>query len=204
MKKKNLIIISIIIIILVFGGLWYFFGLENNDNNPADNLNQLAVDYPGLSAEIADVEKWQEELKNDPERVETYTTLGIVLKTLADKACDLEVPDCKDFYQAALDNYEDAIALTNRSNTLFMVNAASMAKYLGRYEVAEEYYKEAISVSPGDYSYYVSLAELYEYRMNKSQEDILAVYDEGITRVINPDILEDYKNDYLERVNNGQ
>jgi len=123
-------------------------------------------------------------------------------KSLADKAYDLKLDNYKDYYRKALEVYERGIEITNRRNTLFMINAANMAKYLEDYELAEDYYKEAITVAPGDVRYYVLLAELYEYKMHKSKDEIIAVYDQGMEKVINPQVLQKYKDNYLKRVDN--
>ena len=38
--------------------------------------------------------------------------------------------------------------------------------------------------------------------MNKTKDEIIAVYDQGIKRVMNPSFLEKRKEGYLKRVNN--
>lgn len=145
--------------------------------------------------------KWEKELKKDESRVEIYTTLGLAWKSLADWSQNAGVDNYKDYYQKALGVYEKGIEITRRRNTLLITNAANMAKYLEDYELAEDYYKEAISVSPGDVTYYVSLAELYEYNMGKSKDEIIAVYDEGIKVVIDFGFLQKRKESYLKRAN---
>ncbi|MBI4812713.1 hypothetical protein HY798_04770 [Candidatus Falkowbacteria bacterium] len=195
-NKKITISIIIAAVLLIIGVIgWYFYAKQNTQNQ----LEKLKVNYPELTAQIDDVIKWEEKLKEDETRVESYTTLGLVWKSLADKACDLKIENCLDYYGEALKVYEKGVEATMRKNTLFLTNAGNMVRYLKNYAKTEDYYREAISVAPGDASLYLSLVELYEYDMKKSKEEITAVFDEGIKRLVNPAILEKNKESYLER-----
>lgn len=181
-------------VIATVAGLLYF-----RQNKQAD-LEKLKQDYPALISFVDDVEKWRGKTEEDEKNVENYTNLGLMWKWLADKACEIKAPNCTDYYQEALEVYEKAIVLSERKNTLFMANAGNMARYLKDYARAENYYKEAISVAPGDYPLYFTLAELYEYDMKKGKNEIVALYDAGIKRVLNPAVLEKSKLEYLERL----
>ena len=141
-------------------------------------------------------------LEKDKDDIVAYNSLGLAWKSLADWSQKEGVENYKDYYKEALEIYEAGIDKTFRKNTLFMTNAGNMAKYLEDYKLAESYYEEAISVSPGDESYYVLLAELYEYNMNKSEEEIIAVYEAGKKRVLNPLFLEQRKRSFINRFNN--
>jgi len=193
MFKKIIIFILFIIVIITIG--WYFYTKQGAQ----DQLEKLKQGYPELVSYIDNVIKWESKLQEDETRVETYSTLGLAWKSLADWAQDAGVDNYKDYYRKALGVYEQAIQVTNRKNTLFMMNAGNMAKYLEDYSRAEAYYKEAIMVAPGDVTYYVLLAELYEYQMDKTKEEVVAVYEKGMKRVINPKFLEKRKEEYLER-----
>lgn len=192
-RKKIFIFVFFLIILVAAAGLLYFRG-----NKQAD-LEKLKQDYPALISFVDDVEKWRGKMEEDEKNIENYTNLGLMWKWLADKACEIKAPNCADYYQEALEVYEKAIVLSERKNTLFMANAGNMARYLKDYARAEDYYKEAISVAPGDYPLYFTLAELYEYDMKKGKNEIVALYDAGIKRVLNPAVLESYKQEYLER-----
>lgn len=192
-RKKIFIFVFFLIILVAAAGLLYFRG-----NKQAD-LEKLKQDYPALISFVDDVEKWRGKMEEDEKNIENYTNLGLMWKWLADKACEIKAPNCADYYQEALEVYEKAIVLSERKNTLFMANAGNMARYLKDYARAEDYYKEAISVAPGDYPLYFTLAELYEYDMKKGKDEIVALYDAGIKRVLNPAVLESYKQEYLER-----
>jgi len=198
MSREKIIMIFILTLIVLAGG-WYFY---SRPDNAQSELEKLKSEYPELASYVDEVIELKNKLKEE-NKVESYVALGLALKSLADWAKNAGVENYKDYYQQALRVYEEGILITNRKNTLFMENAGNMAKYLENYELAEDYYKEAISVSPGDDNYYILLAELYEYRMNKTKEEVAAVYDEGMSRVINPGYLEKLKESYLERAGNN-
>ncbi|MFA4833837.1 MAG: hypothetical protein WC619_03245 [Patescibacteria group bacterium] len=192
MKK---IIFSVLALIIIAGAGWYFFA---GDNEQFD-LKKLKQQYPNLTAYADGVIKAQENLNQSKEEIENYTTLGLAWKSLAERARQAGIADYAGYYKKALDVYEQGIEKTSRRNTLLMTNAGNMAKYLGDYKLTESYYKEAISVSPGDETYYALLAELYEYEMGKTKEEILAVYDEGMEQALNASWLTARKESYLER-----
>jgi tetratricopeptide (TPR) repeat protein len=191
MKK---IFFSILAILIILGG-WYFFSGKNKNID----LEKIKFAYPNLAVYVDGVMKAQDSLNQNKDEIDNYTALGLAWKSLADWSQKEGVENYKDYYREALKVYQTGIERTQRKNTLLMTNAANMERYLGEYKLAEEYYKEAISVSQGDESYYVYLAELYEYQMGKSKEEILAVYDEGLKWVINKNWLESEKESYLER-----
>lgn len=194
-NKKIIIVIVCLLVVLVIGSGYYFLRGEKGIN-----LEKLKQQNPDLATWVDDVAKWDKQLKDDESRIESYNTLGMTWKQLADQACFKQVENCKQYYGEALKVYQKGIDVSKRTNTLLMTNAGNMAKNMDDYVLAEDYYKEAISVSPGDSSYYILLAELYEYRMNKTKEEVVAVYDQGIARVITPGFLTKRKADYLSRV----
>ena len=197
MNKKIIITILALLLIIFLG--WYFLYYYNSKDNTV-NLEKLKQEQPQLTIYINDVIEAAKQLNENDAVVSNYLVLGLAWKSLADRVKDLKIENYKMYYKNALAVYEKGIEATNRSNTVFIVNAGNMAKYLEDYELTENYYKEAITVAPGDAVYYVLLAELYEYKMNKSKEDIVAVYDEGIKRVIiNVGFLQTRKEQYLEK-----
>ena len=198
MNKK---IIFIILTLLIIAGLGWYFYIARDDQA---HLEQVKQNHPELSKYVDNVIKWENKLKEDEEKIEMYNTLGLAWKSLAEWGRNSKLENYKDYYAEALKVYEAGIEKTLRRNTLLMTNAGNMAKYIEDYELAEDYYKEAISVSPGDVTYYVLLAELYEYNMNKAKEEVIAVYDEGMKVVINPDFLQKRKEVYLNRTGDGE
>jgi len=197
MSKKIIIILTVFVLLLVAGSI-FFFAQKIEDQR----FEKLKADYPNLVVYIDDVIKAEDELAKDSNNIENYTTLGLAWKSLADWSQSEGLENYKDYYQKALEVYQAGIDKSQRRNTLLMANAGNMAKYLAEYNLAEEYYKEAIAVSPGDESYYALLGELYEYELGKSKEEVVAVYEQGMKRVLRPAWLEARKKAYLERSGN--
>ena len=196
MNKKVIVFIILALVIIVALG-WYFYPKENIQSQ----LEKIKQEYPELASQVDDVIEWENKLKEDESIIENYLTLGLAWKSLADRTKDRQITNYKDYYQKALGVYQQGIEITNHHNALFMNNAGNMAKYLEDYELVEDYYQEAISVDPGRDVYYIALAELYEHEMNKTKDEIIAVYDEGISRIVNPGFLEKRKESYLNRIN---
>lgn len=182
--KKNKIIVLILAIGIILAALFLFSPKDTiekvSKNSELEKLEALKAEDLELSEFVDDVIKSIERVSNDKERVESYATLGLAYKTLADRAQDDK------YYKKALDVYVEAIDLTERKNTLFLINAGNMSIYLKDYEKAEDYLKEAITVAPGDMEPYVKLGELYRYKMNKTVDEVAAVYDEGSKKMLSP------------------
>ncbi|MFA6171922.1 MAG: hypothetical protein WCW77_02260 [Patescibacteria group bacterium] len=197
MNKKTIILIGLALVIIAAGAFAYFYKFKPAESEMA--LGGLKKDHPELSALADDVITEQEKMKKDPGNVINYNSLGMAWKTLAEKAHDIKLENYKEYYNEALKVYDKGIEVSQRKNTVLIVNAGNMAKYLENYPLAEEYYKEAISVSPGDATYYIYLAELYEYQMKKSKDDIIGIYEQGKKRILNPDFLQARIDEYLGR-----
>ncbi|MBA3047313.1 hypothetical protein KKC83_01510 [Patescibacteria group bacterium] len=195
MIKK--IIVFVVIALLFIAGFYLFLNKEQQTS--ISDLEIIKQNHPELSKYIDDAVKWREKLKEDENNIEMYNTLGLAWKSLADWGRNSKLENYQDYYAEALKVYEAGIEKTLRKNTLLMTNAGNMAKYLEDYELAEDYYKEAITVSPGEVTYYALLAELYEYEMKKTKEEVAAVYDEGMKRVLDVGFLEKRKDAYLNR-----
>lgn len=193
---KKIIIFAIIALLFVAG---FFLFLSKEQQASISDLETIKQNHPELSKYVDDAVKWREKLKEDENNIEMYNTLGLAWKSLADWGRNSKLENYQDYYAEALKVYEAGIEKTLRKNTLLMTNAGNMAKYLEDYELAEDYYKEAITVSPGEVTYYVLLSELYEYEMKKTKEEVAAVYDEGMKRVLDMGFLEKRKDAYLNR-----
>ena len=199
-NKKIIIGAAIILLLAAVAATAFWFYQTKTPAGQTNRLESLKTEHPEWASYIDNVIKWQGELAKDQNNIENYTTLGLFWKTLADYASSAKLENYKDYYREALNVYEAGIVKAERKNTLLMINAGNMAKYLEDYKLAEDYYKEAISVSPGDATYYVSLAELYEYEMKKTKEEVIAIYDEGLKRTLDVGFLQKRKESYLKRV----
>lgn len=165
-----------------------------------EELGDLKVAYPDLVELINTLKKDIVEVNNNPGDLSKLAALGLSWKGLGNYIESYGGENYKEYYMEALAVYEEAVLLTESKNTLFLTNAAKMEINLGNYEKAEGYYQVAIEFSPGDNVLYVELAELYEYLMNKSEEEIVDVYESGMERVLQPKFLRSRMNSYLERL----
>lgn len=189
MKNKFFFTVLIIILLSIGLGVWLIF-FKNSD---VKELNLLKKEQPELAEYVDKIFLWKEKVKQDPSRVESYLTLGMAWKSLADRTNNPK------HYKSALAVYESGIDLTERKNALFIGNAASMATHIGDFVLAERYLQEAIVVNPGDWELYQKLAELYEYNLKKEKKEILAIFDKAELRIINKKIIEQLRKEYLER-----
>lgn len=87
------------------------------------------------------------------------------------------------WHRAALRIFERGIENTSRKNSLLIDNAGQMAFVVGDYKIAENYYREAIELAPGDATYYVHLVDTL-VKMNAGHDAIMMVFDEGARRIV--------------------
>ena len=79
-------------------------------------------------------------------------------------------------------------------------NLANLQRQLKEFEEAEKSFKKAIEIAPGEGNLYLGLIELYQYDLKKSEEEILAVYQEALKRVVeNIDVIISYAS-YLYQI----
>jgi tetratricopeptide (TPR) repeat protein len=182
-QRKTLIILAIVsaCVLLAGGGVCYFLFFKNHQSiviSESEATPLLTTDY--LKETYEKAKKADEDIKNEPERVQNYFVAGMEWKTLGD------LTNYEKFYKKALEIYEKAIKVTDGKNTIAFINAASVNILLKEFEPAEKYLQEAIAVSPGDMDLYLRLLELYKYYMKKDIETIVKVYDDAMKRVLNP------------------
>jgi len=79
-------------------------------------------------------------------------------------------------------------------------NLANLQRQLKEFEEAEKSFKKAIEIAPGEGMLYLGLIELYQYNLKKSEEEILAIYQEALKRVVeNIDVIISYAS-YLYQI----
>lgn len=149
--------------------------------------NQMNDDYGMATSAEA------ERIKN-PTDYSAYIRAGFYWKTLG------EATKQEMFFDRSLDAYFGAIEQFGMQYALPYENAGNIYKLRGDFKKAEEMYKKAIEVTPGEPDLYVRLAELYRFDMKKSPEEILAVYDEGVERCLTTMPLAISKAAYLRSI----
>ena len=207
-SKKNISngLKKVIILIIVFTVICIVFIIYSNKSNngsllTSDNvLDTILEKYPNLFEYTEKVKLYNQKIIEDPFDVENYLTLGLQWKGIADRVDEIEK---NKYYQQALDVYLDGINITQRKNSISLYNAGKMNEFLKQYAEAEDYYKEAISIDPGNGLWYITLADLYQYKMQKTSEEIIEIYDWGIERVIGSEVIKKEKQDYLNSIKKG-
>lgn len=156
---------------LLFGA--YFF----INQTPFPSASSIS-NKPELVANYQKVVAAYKQEKKEPENPQWYVDGGLELKTIADATGD------ERWYRAALATYERGIIGTNNRNTLLINNAAVICEKLGNYEQAKKYYEQAIEIAPGETMFYVNLVRIMRIYLNAAPNDILAIYDKGVERIV--------------------
>ena len=136
----------------------------------------------------------EKELAQNSEKAELYFSVGLDWKSIA------ELGGGRPFFERSLKVYEAGIEKFGQKNILFYLNAGKLAEHVDDLGKAEIYYKKAIAISPGDESGYIDLAEMFEYRLKKSKDEVVAVFHEGEKKMVNPTPLLVAEASYLRRV----
>jgi len=185
--KNKGIIIGIAILILA-GGIFYFYGGKSEEINLVDTLPELRVSNPEWGEFIDKIEEWETKVAEDPERNQSYLSLGMAWKSLGDRSNDML------HYKEALKAFEVGNSKTVGGSSLYLVNAGNMAKTLKDYPLAEEYYKKAIEAAPGDVDIYIRLADFYKYQLKKDKSFIIEFLEGSKDRLIAVGPIEQYIN----------
>ena len=133
-------------------------------------------------------------IKATPDNAALYLSLGLTWKSLGD------LSGTEAFYKNSLASYEEGIKRFGSKNILFYLNAGTVAELLSDYGTSERYYKKAIEISPGDDNGYAYLATLYDYKLHKSKEEVVAVYNQGIQKLVNPISMIAARGSFLRRI----
>jgi tetratricopeptide (TPR) repeat protein len=131
--------------------------------------------------------------KDFPKTTYNYVQAAFYWKTIAD------VTKEEMFYQRALDTYLLAIKKAEKSSVVY-TSAGNIYRILKNPSKAEEMYRMALEMTPGEAELYIRLAELYRYDMNKSVDDVLKIYEEGMKKIVAPAPLLISKAAYLRDV----
>ncbi len=196
MKSKNKIALIILAGVLVLGitagSIWYSgaFGISER------RLYASIKNNPELVAPYEQAQKDIETIKKTPDKVTAYVDLGLSWKTMG----DLSLKNKDIFYQKARDAYQAGAQRFGTKNVIFYLNDGKVAELMGDYADAEANYKKMIEISAGDEAGYISLATLYDYKLHKTPEEIVAVYNQGIAKLFNPIALVSARGTYLRRI----
>ena len=124
---------------------------------------------------------------------QTYLEEGLHWKSLGDQTGNSE------YYLKAEKIYRE---MTEKFPDYWVPwwNLANLQRQLKEFEEAEKSFKKAIEIAPGEGNLYLGLIELYQYDLKKSEEEILAIYQEALKRVVeNIDVIISYAS-YLYQI----
>lgn len=172
LTKRNLIIVGAIIV--VAGGFIIYRLINSSWRMEQQILLRLGdnKEWLGQYDELKEkIKKSEEKGGKDPAAL---ISLGFAWKGLGDATKD------DYFLKRALKIYQQGINQFGSQNVIFYWSAGSVANIMGEFEMAEKYYKNAIAVAPTYGESYTYMAELYRFKMKKSPDEIIKVYDDGL------------------------
>lgn len=194
-KKIVFLSLAVAIILAIAAVLWQ----QGIVGNPNRRLLNRIKDQPAMVILFNKALAKEVEIAKTPEEAGLYFDDGLAWKSIAEQMRGTE-PERKIFFVKSLEVYEMGIAKFGQKNILFYLNGGKLAERIEDYIKAETYYKKAIEISPADESGYLSLVDLYSYRMNKSEEEILKVFSAGETIMVNRAPLVSGRATYLRRI----
>src|SRR3989338_6694274 len=178
-KRNKIIILIIAVFVLIVGGIVF------NQRTAGAREEQTVLKKIGDKKELLDIYdkvKRAQAILNNPkdenEEVGNLLSLGNNCKALAELTKD------DYFYTRSLAVFKEGIRKFGHKNIIFYLNDSGLAENNGNYSLAEHYYKESIRIAPSYGDGYIKLAELYSFRMKKSEDDVVMVYKQG--RSANP------------------
>ncbi len=163
--------------------------------DPNRALFNRIKDKPQLVELYRMAEDEDEKMRAEPENPSRYLNAGLAWKGLGDGSRE------RVFLEKSLAIYEDGMERFGQKNILFYLNAGKVAESLGDYAKAEQYYRTAITISPLDESSYLYIADMYIYKMKKTNEEILAVFNDAEQKVSDKLAVIWARGTYLRRIN---
>ena len=175
MNKKK-IYLSLFVIGVLSLSVFYFFFHFNTDQSI--NYEKLRESYPDFVDFVDDIEKKEAAFSEYATPGGAYLSVGMAWKSLADRTNDIE------HYKKAMEYFDVGFFESGETKAVFLINSGNMAVHMKDYALAETYYLKALEVSPTTESVYLRLADLYYYHLKKSPEDIIAILDKAIDRIV--------------------
>jgi tetratricopeptide (TPR) repeat protein len=170
--KKYLILGLAVILVLLGGGVFAYSSWQNQKEV------KLLSGNPQTKEAYAKVLQRQNDIKKDKNNYDAYMSLAFSWKGIG------EVMKSDVYLQRAVDAYDKVIKRWGMKAYLPFLNRANVLIALKEYEKAEADLKIASEIDPGEQNLYVALADLYSDYMKKSDKEIRAVYENGLTRVV--------------------
>lgn len=187
MKKNTIIAIVSLVILVLIGALtvWYVLAHPFPSSSGIKNDPALMQIYNNALAE-------EKKLAENNSTPLYFLTAGLEWKKLGDATKEDK------WYKQSLKTYTNGAVKFEYRNTVLLANAANVAELIGDYETARTDWEKAVEASPGDQSYYVGLIKILRYKLKAPPDEILQVYADGLSRVMNATDLYNNKYYYLK------
>lgn len=166
--RKMLPTIVLLVVLVAVGYGAYFFARETPVQLPPSPQKEELAGIYQTALEL------EEKIKEDSENWQYYLSLALQWKLLGD------VTNNEIYHKRADWVYETAALVFGKTNYVLYVNWGDIAKALGEFDRAKEYYTIAIEISPARKQPYLHLAELFEYNLDKDSEEVAQVYAQGL------------------------
>lgn len=198
-KNKTIFGIAVgVFILLVAAGLAPFLWGGGLFGYGERGLFEKIKDKPELVAIYNKAKEREAQIRKESDKASLYLALALDYKSIG------ELSGIAVFFEKSLKVYEEGIEKFGSKNILFYLNGGNLAERLGDYDKAERYFKKAIEISSADESGYMELAELYEYKMKKSKEEILNIFNGAIGKMVYTNAIIQARASYLRRVEDYQ
>jgi len=153
---------------------------------------------PELQAQYVKARAFERSPGDAMKRFDEYTGAGFNWKSLGDATGEVE------FYRRALRVYERQVKGTQGRFSLPYINIATITRDIGQPELAEQMYRKALEVDPGDSTIYLALIDLMRVDLRKSPDEVLRQYDKSIDRLVFSKPLVASKAAYLKALGRWQ
>lgn len=162
-KNTLFIVMAVIVAGLLTAAAWYFSGLDRQ--TPGDPFDTTAVN-------------------STPVKLSTEEQAAYDAKINEGMAAAMEGDNGnKDAYNRAIAAYKEAATISHYSNWIAYYNLGDMYRRIGDFDRAESAYNNALTISGGrQLNAYLAKAEMYRYQLNKSPEEIKAIYEEALAK----------------------
>lgn len=158
--NKKLIIIVILILIFIGG---YFIVKKYPISRPMEQPAATSTPAVSLDPKEAEYQKYLLEAMN-------YRTAG----SQGDKTA---------FYKA-IDSYKKAVELSEGKVWIPYLNLGNTYREVQDYKNAEDAYNKALEITAGEGMIYLAKIQMYKFELKKTDNEINAVYDEALKKVV--------------------
>ncbi|MDO8474028.1 MAG: hypothetical protein Q7S62_00515 [bacterium] len=165
---------AVVVFLFAVAGIGAFFGIQYvQDQKELRYFEGLAAKRSDGSQFVEQLLKARKDLKdsNKDNDFAAYANIGVNLNIFGEKAEALQ------WYGKAL--------LIDPESLLVLNNVADIYSDLGQYDKAEQNWLKLTELYPDKTMFYRSLGYLYWYRMQKSPQDIEALFKKGLAATNN-------------------